>query len=144
MLYWSVRSASRSTRLLDWRIKNNYHSKLSQKLSDKTTSSGVNWSILKTFLNGKTIPCISNVFHDNKFVTDFKEKAGLIIIIFFAEQCLLPKQDNEVPNNFPFLTEKYFQISKTHGRDMINIRMLKLCDLSLCKPLSIVLKSWFS
>ena len=73
-----------------------------------------------------------------------KKKLDLLLFFFFAEQCLLPKHDNEVPNNFPFLTEKYSQISKTHGRDMINIRMLKLCDLSLCKPLSIVLKSWFS
>ena len=29
--------------------------------------------------------------------------------------------------------------NKTHGDDMISIRMLKLCDESICKPLNIIL-----
>ena len=55
--------------------RNYYYSKLSQKLSNKFTSSKANWSILKAFLNDKMIPCIPPVFHDNKFVNDFREKA---------------------------------------------------------------------
>ena len=31
-----------------------------------------------------------------------------------------------------------------HGHDMVSIRMLKLCGLSLCKPFSIIFKSCFS
>ena len=117
--------------------KNNYHSKLSQKLSNKATSSKAYWSILKTFLNDKKIPCIPPVFHDNKFVIDFREKAELFNT-FFAEQCSLPKNNSELPKNLLFLTEKRLsnvQISneniikiinnldtnKAHGHDMINI-----------------------
>ena len=71
--------------------RNNYDSKLSQKLSNKATSSKAYWSILKTFLNDKKIPCIPPVFHNNKFVIDFKEKAELFNT-FFAEQCSLLKK----------------------------------------------------
>ena len=141
-------------------LKNYYYSKLAQKLSNKATSSKAYWSILKTFLNDKKIPCIPPVFHDNKFVIDFREKAELFNT-FFAEQCSLPKNNSELPNNLLFLTEKRLsnvQISnenimkivnnldanKVHGHDMISIRMLKLCSPSLCKPLSIIFKSCLS
>ena len=134
--------------------KNNYYSKLSQKLSNKATSSKAYWSILKTFLNDKKIPCIPPVFHNNKFVIDFKEKAELFNT-FFAEQCSLPKNSSELPNSLLFLTEKRLsnvQISneniikiinnldpnKAHDHLEINIRMLKLCTPPLCKPFSIV------
>ena len=117
-------------------------SKLSQKLSNKAASSKAYWSILKTFLNDKKIPCIPPVFHNNKFVIDFKEKAELFNT-FFAEQCSLSKNNSELPKSLLFLTEKRLsnvQISnentikiinnlnpnKAHGHDTISIRMLKL------------------
>ena len=31
--------------------------------------------------------------------------------------------------------------NKAHGDDMISIRMLKLCNKSICKPLNIIFKS---
>ena len=98
---------------------------------------------------------IPPVFHNNKFVIDFKEKAELFNT-FFAEQCSLPKNNSELPKSLLFLTEKRLsnvQISneniiniinnlnpnKAHGHDMISIRILKLYGPSLCKPLSIML-----
>ena len=114
--------------------------------------------ILKTFLNDEKILCIPGVFHDNKFViVDFKEKTELFNLCF-TEQCLLPKK---LPKNLLFLTEKCVsnvQISneniikiinnldpnKAHGHKMISIRMLKLCSPYLCKPRSIIFKSWLS
>ena len=140
--------------------KNSYYSKFSQKLSNNATSSKAYWSILKTFLNDKKIPCIPPVFHNNKFVIDFKEKAELFNT-FFAEQCSLPNNNSELPNSLLFLAEKRLsnvQIlneniikiinnldpNKAHGHAMISIWMLKLCGLSLCKPLFIVFKSCLS
>ena len=128
-----------------------------QKLSNEATSSEACWSILKTFLNDKKIPCILPVFHDNKFVIDFRETAELFNI-FFAEHCSLPKNNSELPNKLLFSTEKRLSnvqisnesiikimnnldLNKAHGHDMINIRMLKLCGPSLCKSLSIIFKS---
>ena len=61
---------------------NDYYSKLSQKLRKKTTSSKAYSSILKTFLNNKKIPMILPLFHNNKLVIDFREKAELFNTIF--------------------------------------------------------------
>ena len=47
------------------------------------------WSILKTFFDGKKVPCIP-IFHENKFITDFREKTE-IFTSFFANQCSLIK-----------------------------------------------------
>ena len=57
--------------------KEKYYTKLSSRLADPLTSPKTYWSILKTFLNNKKIPCIPPLFHENKFITDFKEKAEL-------------------------------------------------------------------
>ena len=76
-----------------------------QKLFNKATSSKAYWSILKTFLNDKKIPCIPPVFHNNKFVIDFKEKVELFPT-FFAEQCSLPNNNSELPKSLLLLTEK--------------------------------------
>ena len=111
---------------------------MSQKLSNKATSSKAYWSILKTFLNDKKIPCISPLFHNNKFVIYIKEKAELFNT-FFAEQCSLANNNSELPKRLLFLTEKRLsnvQISNeniikiksnldpnsAHGLDMISIR----------------------
>ena len=36
---------------------------------------------------------------------------------------------------------KKFDPNKAHGHDMISIRMVKLCDVCLCKPLELIFKS---
>ena len=48
--------------------KQRYYSKLSSKLANPATSSRTYWSILKTFLNNKKIPCIPSLFHENCFM----------------------------------------------------------------------------
>ena len=42
--------------------------------------------MLKSFHNNKRIPCIPPIFHENRFVTNFKEKAELFNS-FFSKQC---------------------------------------------------------
>ena len=46
--------------------KEKYYSQLTSKLSDICVSSKVYWSILKSFLIGKKIPCIQLLFKNNK------------------------------------------------------------------------------
>ena len=53
---------------------------------DPTTSLKAYWSILKTILNNKKIPCIPPIYHNDNYITDFKEKAQ-ICNNFFAKQC---------------------------------------------------------
>ena len=134
--------------------KQTYYSKLSSKLANPATSSKTYWSILKTFLNNKKIPCIPPLFHENKFITNFKEKAELFNT-FFANQCTLLNNSSVLPNNLAKLTNKSLDTvnfstddiskiinnldpNKAHGHDMLSIRMIKLCENSICKPLSII------
>ena len=46
--------------------KQNYESRLSNKLLDSKISLKSYWSILKIFLNNKKMPCISNLLHNGK------------------------------------------------------------------------------
>ena len=77
---------------------------------------------------------------------------------FFAKQCSLIDNGSALRLLFPLVAEKSlldvdFSVediknminkldsNKAHGDDMISICMLKLCDKSIFKPLSIVFKS---
>ena len=41
------------------------------------------WSILKTFLNNKKIPCIPPLLHNDKLITNFKEKTEIFNNFFY-------------------------------------------------------------
>ena len=56
--------------------------KLTQKLNTIQKSTKVYWALLKIFLNNRKIPVIPPLFHNNKFVIDFKEKTELINSFF--------------------------------------------------------------
>ena len=121
------------------------------------TSLKTYWSILKTLLNNKKIPCIPPLLQDNKYVTDFKKKAELFNL-FFAKQCSIIDNSSELPSNFLKKTDKSISAitftcddiatliknldpNKAHGHDMISICMLKLCGKSICKPLDLIFQS---
>ena len=134
-----------------------YYSRLSDKLLDSKTSPKSYWSILKTFLNNKKIPCIPPLLHNGKSIIDFKEKAELFND-FFSKQCSLVNNNSKLPSvltkktckslsSVEFSTYDILKIirnlypNKAHGHDMISIRMLKICDESICKPLGIIFRS---
>ena len=137
--------------------KEDYHCALSDKLNDPHTSAKSYWSILKTLYNGKKIPLIPPILISNKLVSNFKEKANHFNA-FFASQC------TPVPNNstLPLVTTPItnaslssisfndqdilnvihsLNINKAHGFDDLSIRLLKICDSSIVKPLSIIFKN---
>ena len=107
-----------------------YYRKISKKLSDPSTSPTCYWTLLKTLLNSRKIPCISPFFHDNKFITDFKEKSE-IFNSFFAKQCSLIDNESTLPSLFPLTTENSLsfvdtrqRISKTLSADLIQIKLM--------------------
>ena len=51
----------------------------------RNTSINCYWSLLKTLLSNKEIPCIPTLFHDNKYIMDLQEKSE-IFNCFFADQ----------------------------------------------------------
>ena len=124
---------------------------------DATTSSKAYWSILKTILNNKKIPCIPPICHSNIYITNFKEKTH-ILNNFFAKQCTLVENTSKLPIDSFKITNnllsaisftkddiakiiKNLNANKAHGFDMISIRMLKICGESILKSLELTLKS---
>ena len=137
--------------------KEQYYTRISSKLMDPTTSPKAYWSILKTVLNNKKIPCIPPIYHNNNYIIDFKEKAQ-IFNNFFAKQCTLVentskllidsfKRTNNVFSIILFTKDDIAKIiknlspNKAHGFDMISICMLKICGDSILKPLELIFKS---
>ena len=129
--------------------KKRFYSLLFKKLMEPSTSPKTYWSVLKSFHNNKKIPCIPPIFHENRFVTNFKEKAELFNS-FFAKQCSIIDNGSEIPSflhpktdkllsNITFTEkdiEKVLQnldSNKAHGHDMISIRMLKASPSHLLK-----------
>ena len=134
-----------------------YYENLGKKLNNPLVQAKTYWSIMKTFYNGKKIPLIPPLLVNDKFVTDMKTKAD-IFNKFFAEQCTPLKNDSKIPINQIFLTQsrlssldfnedeilkilRALNIHKAHGHDDISIRMIKICDKSLLKPLTILFQN---
>ena len=82
----------------------NCYKEISKKLSDPSTSPKCYWTLLKTLLNGRKVPCILPLFHHNKSITDFKEKSE--ICNSFAKQCSLINNEITLTSLFPLITEK--------------------------------------
>ena len=80
-----------------------YYRKISKQLSDPSTDPKCCWSLLKTLLNGKKIPCIPPLFQDNNFITDLKEKSETFNS-FFSKQCSLTANQSALLPLFPLIT----------------------------------------
>ena len=129
----------------------------SDKLNDPHTNAKSYWSILKTLYNGKKIPLIPPILISDKLVSNFKEKANHFNA-FFVSQC------TPVPNNstLPLVTTPVtnaslssisfndqdilnvmhsLNINNAHGYDDLSTRLLKICDSSIVKLLSIIFKN---
>ena len=134
-----------------------YYENLGKKLNNPLLQAKTYWSILKTFYNGKKIPLIPPLLVNDNFVTVMKTKAD-IFNKFFAEQCTPLKNDSKLPNSQIFLAQsrlssldfnedealkiiRSLNIHKAHGHDDISIRMIKICDKSLLKPLTILFQN---
>ena len=124
---------------------------------DLATSAKTYWSILKTFLSNKKISCIPPLFYQGKYVTDFKKKAELFNSFFAKQRSIIQNSskrrvtlNKKTENSISSITFNCNDIAtiirsldpnKAHGYDMISIRMLKICDKSICKPLELIFQS---
>ena len=133
-----------------------YYNNLAKKLNNPLLQTKTYWSIIKTFYNDKKIPIIPPLLVNDEFVTDIQMKAN-IFNKFFADQCTPLKNSSSLPVNQIFLTQsrltsldfnederlkiiRALNINKAHGHDDISIRMIKICDKSLIKPLTFLFK----
>ena len=134
-----------------------YYEKLAMKLNNPLLQAKTYWSILKTFYNEQKIPIIPPLLINDNFVTDTQTKAN-IFNKFFAEQCTPLRNSSSLPVNQMFLTRsrlnsinfneeemlkivRALNIHKAHGHDDISIRMIKICDKSLLKPLILLFEN---
>ena len=94
---------------------------------------------------------------DDKFVNDIQTKTN-IFNNFFADQCQPLNNASDLPTNQIFLTQSRLwsldfnegellqitrtqNINKARGHDDISIRMIKICDKLLLKPLTVLFPS---
>ena len=123
----------------------------------RSVSMKIQTHIRKTFLNNKNIYCIPQLLHRDKFVIDFKEKAN-IFNNFFAKQSSIVSNNSELPvpltrktheslSTIDFSTEDILKIirnlnpNKAQGHHMISIRMIKISDTSICRPLKLIFQA---
>ena len=110
---------------------------MASKLTNVQRNSKTYWFLLNRFLNNKKIPLIPPLFHENKFVTDFKEKAEPSHLHYFTDNRL---------SSVSFSQDDIAKIiqnldpNKAHCQNNISIRMLKICGSSIYKPLEIIFK----
>ena len=134
-----------------------YYENLAIKLNNPLLQAKTYWSILKSFYNDKKIPLIPPLLIDDTFITDTQAKAN-IFNNFFADQSTPLKNNSMLPTNQIFLTQarqgsldfneeeileiiRNLNINKAHAHDEISIRMIKICDKSLLKPLIILFEN---
>ena len=94
---------------------------------------------LNSFLTGKKVHCIPPIFHESRFITNFREKFS-----YLTFQCSLITNSVIVPTDFELVADhplsnttfkekdfgkiiRSFGNNRTHGHNMISICMLKIC-----------------
>ena len=104
-------------------------------------------------MNKNKFPIIPPLFHCNKFISDFQEKANLFKKNF-VNQCTVLDTGSRLPffrattdstldkvlfNDDDIITHiRGLNSNKAHGWDSITIRMIQICDDTLVTPLSII------
>ena len=156
-VYMKLQTKSTELSEMIWKIKEDYYVLLSDKLNDPHSSAKSYQSILKTLYIGKKIPLIPPILINNKLISNFKEKENYFND-FFASQCTPVLNNNILPlvkapvtnaslsslsfNDQDILkTIHFLNINKAHGYDDISTRLLKICDSSIVKPLSMIFKN---
>ena len=115
------------------------------------------WSLLIKILNNKKISCFPPLYYDDKFVCDFKEKSK-IFNNYFEQHCSVINNNSTAPERILYRADaslakivfiaddmaniiKNLDSNKSHGHDNMSIRMLKICGVSICKPLEIIFRT---
>ena len=126
---------------------------MATKLEHSNTIPKSYWAILNRLLYNKNIPGISPLFVDGSFMSDYCKKENLFSN-FFVSTCTPIKSNIVLP---PLLYQtntriNYFRVtnkdilsiiksldwSKSHGYNIISIKMIKICSESVTIPLKII------
>ena len=91
--------------------KERYYARIANRLNNTQKSSKIYKFLLKIFLNNKKILLIPPLFHEDNFITEFKEKAELFNS-FSSNQCPLLKNCRKLPANLRYVTDKRLHATK--------------------------------
>ena len=97
------------------------------------------------------------MFINNKFVTDFQEKAN-VFNSFFAKQCSPIPGSSVLLAKISYMTKdriktisfgkidfikliKALDVSKAHGHDGISVKMIKICADPIAHPLTLIFQN---
>ena len=101
--------------------KSQYHTGISMKTMDRTTSAKTYWSIFKRCRNDKKI----HVYHhcnDNRFTTDFREKDKLFnSFFFFLKQCSIVDNASKLPSNLVYHTNEKLSDIVFNSEDIVKV-----------------------
>ena len=120
-------------------------------MANKLNNTQKNSKSYRSLLNNKKILVIPPLFHENRFIIDFNEKAELFNSLF-AKQCSFVTNNSKLPASPSYLTDKCLSTitfsakkiiqsinpNKAHGHDNLSIRVLKLCGGTICEPLQMI------
>ena len=137
--------------------KEKYLCSLGSAISDPKSCTKKYWSAMKKILKKNITSVIPPILHSGMFITNIKEKCQ-IFNNYFKDQCktivtssILPPQIDKTTNlslqHVNFTESKILEhirglnINKAHGHDGIPIRILKICDNTITKPLFIIFKN---
>ena len=140
--------------------KQKYFAKIGRTLSNPSTGSKLYWSLVSKKLNKAKIPEIPPLLENDVFVLDFASKKAQIFNDYFILRCTTIDTGSEAPHDlqadfsqlaeFSISDEKILTIirnlnpNKAHGWNEISVRMIKMCDASLVKPLRLIFKNCLS
>ena len=110
-------------------------------------------------MNGKKVPCIPPLYHNKQILSEIKAKRELFNL-YFAGQCTPLVNNSQLSTRFTthtnsivtlidFSVEQVSNIIKkldpnrAHGHNKISIRMLKLYEDSVNRPLAAIFKNRF-
>ena len=130
-----------------------YFLKLGQRLSDPINGVKAYWSTLNEIINRNKVTNIPPLLENGVFVTNYQTKAD-VFNEFFAKQCSLLPNDSSIPAFTPKCDKilssvgidrskvlslvRSLDSKKAHGCDDLSIAMLKICDLAIVEPLSLI------
>ena len=148
-----VKTLSQHTSQMITSAKEKYFLKLGQKLSDPTNGVKAYWSTLNKIINRNKVTNIPPLLENGVFVTNYQTKAD-VFNEFFARQCSLLPNDSSIPAFTPKCDKilssmgiyrskvlsliRSLDSKKAHGCDDLSIAMLKICDLAIVEPLSLI------
>ena len=133
--------------------KTKYYSGVGEKFCDRNVGIKTYWKALHKIINKKQVMNIPPILLNGVFITNFQNKANLFNE-FFVQQYSIPQNGSVLPHIDYETNVRKFSVSvneakiisiirklspnKAHGCDNISIRMLKICDTVIARPLKII------